>query len=441
MKFKKVVSVLLVVVMASAMVTGCGAKEEKETKKEGEKTELQVAVFEGGYGREYWDAIAEAFEKENKDVDVVIQANPEIGDVIRPNILAGNPPDFIYLPSSNKSGVTNAMIKDKALADISDVMEKVEDKIIPGILDSKACQPYGDGKTYLAPIYYSTTGLWYNADFFEKNNLEVPTTWDDFFALGDKEAELGRKLFTYQGTVPSYLESLIVPAIASGAGVDVMNGCFNYDSEAWKNPKVKEVLENIAKIGTEGYLMDGTVSLDHTQAQSQWLLGNAMFHPNGSWVEGEMADAPKEDGFEYGYTAAPVIDANGEKFVYTQIEEMFIPAKAKNIDLAKKFLEFQYTDEAVKLNAEKAKGIQPVIGASEYMKENASPAVYQSYAILDNGYKAYIGNFAPVTDTEIIPRDEFYNQVGNVMTGKLSVDEWINKMVEISDEVHDKVVQ
>ena len=441
MKWKRVMAVLLTVAMTGTLAAGCGSSGESEKESEGGKTELQVAVFEGGYGREYWDAVAEAFEKENPDVDVVIEANPEIGDVIRPNILAGNPPDFVYLPSSNKSGVTNAMIKDKALADISDVMEEVQDKLIPGIIDSKACQPYGDGKTYLAPIYYSTTGLWYNADFFEKNGLEVPVTWDDFFALGDKSEELGRKLFTYQGTVPSYLESLIVPAVASAAGKDVMDGCFNYDPEAWQNPEVKAVLENIAKIGTDGYLMDGTVSLDHTQAQSQWLLGNALLHPNGSWVEGEMEDAPKEDGFEYGYTAAPVMDESGDKTVYTQIEEMFIPAEAKNIDIAKEFLAFQYTDEAVKLNAEKAKGIPPVVGASEYMKENSSEAVYQSYAILDNGYTPYIGNFAPVTDTEIIPRDEFFNCVGDVMTGKMTVDEWIAKMVDISNQVKDKVVQ
>lgn len=441
MKLKKLLSVMLIASLTTTLAVGCGSKDSDKTDAKGKKTELQVAVFEGGYGRDYWDAIAEAFEKENEGVDVVIQANPEIGDVIRPNILAGNPPDFVYLPSSNKSGVTNAMIKDKALTDISDVMDKVSDKLIPGILESKSCQPYGDGKTYLAPMYYSTTGLWYNKDFFAKNNLEVPVTWDDFFALGDKSDELGRKLFTYQGTVPSYIESLIVPAIASAAGADVVDGLFNYDETAWKNPKVKEVLENVAKIGTGGYLMDGTVSLDHTQAQGQWLLGNAMFHPNGSWVEGEMADAPKEDGFEYGYAAAPVLDESGEKYVYTQIEEIFIPAEAKNVELAKKFLEFQYTDEAVKLNAEKAKGIQPVKGASEYMKDIASPAVYQSYAILDNGYTPYIGNFAPVSGTEIVPRDEFYNQVGDVMTGKLTVDEWIAKMVDICKQVQDKVVE
>lgn len=454
MKAKKALALVLAATTMATTFAGCGSsdnaatetetKTEETSKKEegtGEKTELQVAVFEGGYGREYWDAVAEAFEAENENVDVVIQANPEIGDVIRPNILAGNPPDFVYLPASNNSGVTTAMIKDKALADISDVMAEVQDKILPGFLESKACQPYGDGKTYLAPLYYSAMGMWYNKDFFDKNSLEAPATWEDFYALGDQGKELDRSLFTYQGIYPSYMESMIIPAIASAVGAEGMDACFTYDAEAWQKPEVKEVLENIAKIGTEGYLMKDTVSLDHTQAQGQWLLGKAMFHPNGSWVEGEMADAPREDEFQFGFAAPPVLDASADKYVYTAIEEMYIPAQAKNLDLAKEFLKFQYSDAAVKLNAEKAKGIPPVVGAAELMKEISSPAVYESYTIYDKGYKPYIGNFAAVADTEIIPKDEFYNQIGDVMSGKVSVDEWIAKMVEVCNEVQDKVVK
>ena len=454
MKWRKLTALLLTASLGFTMLAGCGNKENNETKdpdvtdndktddKEGddkEVVELSIAVHEGGYGRAYWDAVAEAFEKQHEGVKVVIQSSPEIGEVIRPQILAGNVPDFIYLPSSNASGVTTALIKDKALADISDVMEKVKDKIIPGFLDTKSCKPYDDGKIYLAPMYYSTMGLWYNKDYFEKNNLEVPVTWDDFFALGDKVTD--RALFTYQGLYPGYLESMVIPAIASAAGADVMESCFNYDETAWQTPEVKAVLANIAKIGTGGYLMEGTVALDHTQAQGQWLLGKAMFHPNGSWVEGEMADAPKEDGFEYGFAAPPVLDANGDKAVYTAVEEIFIPAAAKHVDLAKEFLEFQYSDEAVKLNAELAKGIPPVVGAAELIKEVASPAVYESYTIFDKGYVPYVGNFAPVEETEIIPKDELYNPIGDVMSGKLSVDDWIAKMVDMCKAVQDKVVK
>ena len=454
MKRQKCMALAMACMMGAGLLAGCSssssaapgsgtASGSQSTGGDAAQTqELNIAVFEGGYGSEYWVQVSKLFEEQHPGVKVNITANPKIGDIIRPNILAGNPPDFVYLTSVDSTGVTNAMIKDHALADISDVMAEVEDKLMPGFLENKNCQPYGDGKTYLAPIYYSTTGLWYNKNYFETNNLEVPVTWDEFFALGDQVKDIdGRALFTYQGIYPTYLESLINPALAAGVGTEGVQKMANYEKGAWDNDTVRAVLGNIAKIGTDGYLMEGTVALDHTQAQSEWLMGKAVFHPNGSWVEGEMQDAPREDGFEYGFCSAPVLNEGDDKYVYTQVEEMWIPAAAKNIDLAKEFLAFQYSDEAIALNAELAHGVPPVKGAAELLEGQISDAVYASYSLFDQGYLPIIGQpFGVVSGTELSPRDEFYNQVGDVMSGKETVDEWIAKTEEVSAQVCDKLV-
>ena len=56
------------------------------------------------------------------------------------------------------------MLKEEAIADISDVFDdELKDKMLDGILDGTDAQPYGDGKIYLAPIFYTPTGFWYNA--------------------------------------------------------------------------------------------------------------------------------------------------------------------------------------------------------------------------------------------------------------------------------------
>lgn len=54
------------------------------------------------------------------------------------------------------------MIKDNALRDLEAVMDmtvpgedvKVRDKILSGFLDTSLTNPYSDGKTYLAPMFY-----------------------------------------------------------------------------------------------------------------------------------------------------------------------------------------------------------------------------------------------------------------------------------------------
>ena len=443
MKRRKAAAVSAFILMG-VLLAGCSAHTaavDKDSADEPEKTKLQIAIFEGGYGREYWDAVCEAFEKENPDIDIVMQSNAEIGDIIRPTIIAGNPPDFVYLPSNNISGVTSALIKDHALADITDVMEEVEDKLIPGFLDTKSCQPYDDGKIYLAPMYYSPMGMWYNKDYFEKNSLEVPETWDEFFALGNDERCADRALFAYQGIYPAYMESVILSSIVSSAGTEAMDACLNYEEGAWRNEKVREVLDSIAKIGTEGYLLEGAIFMDHTQAQAEWLEGEAMFIPAGSWIENEMVRATRENGFSFGFAAAPALEQDDERYVYTRIEEMYIPAAAENIEAAKEFLAFQYSDTAIELNAKLAKGVPPVVGAAEKIKDYASEAVYESYRIFEQGYKPYMGEFAAVTGSNIVPRDSFYAQVGEVMSGMKTVDEWIEEMEAIGDQVRDSKVQ
>lgn len=427
---KRMLSILLVLVLACACVPAVA--ESTQT--------LKVAVFEGGYGADYWLEVAKLFEAANPGVTVEVEHNPEIGDIVRPQILAGDAPDFIYLASSNKSGLAQALIKDKALADLTDVFtDELKAKILPGFLDAKLCQPYGDGKIYLAPMFYSPTGLWYNKNYFETNKIDVPVTWDDFFALKDKVTD--RSVFTYQGSHPGYLEALIIPAIASAAGADVMDGCFSYDVNAWKNEVVVQTLSNIGKIGTDGLLLPGTQAMQFSEAQSEFVLGKAAFCTNGTWFEGEMADAPKEEGFEWGFCAAPAMSAESDKYVFTTCEEMYIPASAKNIDLAKKFLAFQYTDEAVALCAELAKGIPPVVGAAEVLKASVSGATYEAMAIYDKGYKPYIGGFSPVEDTSIIPKDEFYGKAGAAMSGELSGEEWANLMVTVSEDLVNKMVK
>ncbi|MEG2197763.1 MAG: carbohydrate ABC transporter substrate-binding protein [Cellulosilyticaceae bacterium] len=457
---KKFIAALLTSALAASAFTGCAAKEATpapEVKAEETKTEakeepapatpedqiLNIAVFEGGYGRAYWDAIAVEFEKANPGVKVVIEANPEIGEIIRPKLLSGDAPDFIYLPSTNGSGIANALVKDKLLADITDVFEDpaIKDKILPGFLDGTAAQPYGDGKIYLAPLYYSSTGLFYNADTFEKNGWDVPVTWDEFFALGDKAKEVGKSLITYQGLHPGYMEAMLIPAMVSSVGPEGFDKASAYEEGAWEQQGIIDAMKKIEDIQKGGYLMNGTVALDHTQSQSQWLLGNALFIPCGSWLEGEMADAPREEGFKWGFTASPVFNVDDEKYTLTVVEEMYIPAASDQVDLAKEFLKFQYTDVAVALNAELAKGIPPVKGAADVITPFVEEATAATYQVYEDGYNPYVLRFATVEGTEVNPKDELFNNVTTVMNGEMTAEEWSAHMEKVSDSVRDSVVK
>ena len=62
-------------------------------------------------------------------------------------------------------GFTETMLKEEAIADISDVFDdELKDKMLDGILDGTDAQPYGDGKIYLATDFLHTTGILVQCD-------------------------------------------------------------------------------------------------------------------------------------------------------------------------------------------------------------------------------------------------------------------------------------
>jgi len=422
--------------------------------------QLHIAVFQGGYGPEYWKEIVEKFEAAYPGVQVNMTISPRIGDVIRPQLVAGNPPDFLAITDTEQSGIMTSLVKEKGLLDITEVFEDkaldkdemLKDMILPGLLESTRFSPYQDGKVYMAPFNAGPMGLIYNKSLFQEKGWKLPETWDEFFALDEelkKEEnylvdENGKKtkraLFTYQGIYPEYLEEILYPSLANAAGMAQLNEIFEYESGSFKSESVKKVLDTLAKIGTEGYLMEGTVGLNHTQSQTDMMLGKAVFIVNGSWMENEMKDSPREEGFQFGMIPVPVFAKGDERYILSSYEQFSIPAKARNPELAKEFLKFLYTDESVKLFAEKSNGAFALKGAQELSKLYLTPGVYEMFS-------AYEGATAIVQDWKVLSKDSkvdirtplFKNAITPIMTGKMTTDQWMDQVEAAFAEIQAKM--
>lgn len=443
--------VLVLAACSSGNDTDTGQEDttkEKDTPKT-ETQELEVAVFQGGYGDQYWKELATRFEEKNPGTKVNITANPDIGEMIRPKIIAGTPPDLVYLNQTDPSGVTQGLIKEQGFLELTDLFSEnaldedvaLKDKILPGILESIYMAPYGDGKIYMAPYNYNVMGFWYNKTLFDEEGIEIPKTWDEFFALNEVAKEHDRALFTYQGTVPSYLEEILIPAVYSLGGEEAMNQMLNYDPEFWGTDIALDALGIIETIAnTDNALMNGTVALDHTQSQTSFMQGDAMFIPNGNWFEGEMEEAPREEGFEFGFLGVPTFDANDPLLALTSVEQMYIPKEAANPELAKEFLKFMYTEESVKLNGEFAKAAMAVVGASDIVEEYLTESSYNVFKAVESGMYAMSGNFAPVpTGVNVDPREVLFDQVASVMNKEMTKEEWAEKMHEVYTKVAEKM--
>jgi N-acetylglucosamine transport system substrate-binding protein len=402
--------------------------------------------LEGGYGTKLYEDAARAFEDLNPGVTVKTQFSKSIEDEISPGMQAGQFPDVVVLGQGREQGLTETMIKDNALEDLSDVLSMtipgesgtVSDKLIDGIVGSLGTNPYGDGRTFLMPLNYSPTGLVYDIGLFEQKGWELPGTWDELWALGDAAKADDISLFTYPtaGYMDSYFNSLL----AGVGGEQLFNDVMSYAEGVWEKPEAQQAIELTSKLLTQ-YTNPNTVGYanqqDFTKNQQSVLDDKSIFMPNGTWIEGEMADAPRPDHFKWGIAPLPAVNAGDPRYVTTSIETAWIPAGAANKELAKQFIAFLYSDTAVAAFAA-SNAIQPVKGVASLVPE----ALQGFYAIYDTaGVKALVGGWSAAPPVEGVSiQGTLYDTCNSIITGDKTAAEWLDALNAASEALRAAVV-
>ncbi len=457
---KKGLALVLAVVMTLALVAcggnnstnnagnGSNAGNTGDTGSDaGETTTIKVAALESAYEEAYpgmWQEVCDAFTAQTGiQVELTLERNLE--DVIGASMQGGDYPDVIHLATGREAGLTEQFIKDKNIADITDVLSMtvpgedvtVADKLAGGFTDTALTNPYGDGKTYLAPMFYSPCGLFYNAGLFEEKGWDVPTTWDEMWELGDKAAAEGISLFTYPTT--GYFDAFLYALMYTVGGPEFFNEATTYAEGVWDTPEAQQCFDIINKLAsyTNPITPAQANDQDFTMNQQLVLDNKALFMPNGTWIVGEMAEAPRADGFQWGMTALPAATEGGDRYSYTWFEQAWIPAGAQNIDAAKQFLAFLYSDTACEIFA-KGGAIQPVLGVADMLEGDN----VMFYSIYDNGAKAAMGNFAAYTAVPGLGtvREVFLDPVNSLVEGTLTEEEWIANVKAASDQMRANLV-
>lgn len=454
---KKILCLLLVLVMITAVFAGCKGSEEDPaptnaptaqqpddtsdvdpTDPPANPSSITVAAIETAYGKQMWVDVCAAFTAQT-GIEVELTTDAKLEDVIGPAMQGGEFPDVIHLATGREAALTEQFIRDKNIADITDVLSMtvpgedalVSEKIAGGFTESSLTNPYNDGKTYLAPMFYSPCGLFYNAGLFAEKGWTVPATWDEMWELGDKAKEEGIYLFTYPTT--GYYDAFFYALMYSVGGADFFEAATHYEEGIWDSAEAKTCFDIVAKLATYTNPLTPAQSSDADFRMNQQLVldNQALFMPNGTWVVGEMADAPRAEGFEWGMTALPAVEAGGSGYSYTWLEQAWIPAGAEHIDAAKQFVAFLYSDAACEIFAQSG-AIQPVIGVADTLEgDNA-----MFYSIYDNGAKSAIGSFASFTAIPGVEvRAVFFDPVNSLVAGTMTQEEWVNGIKAASDQM------
>ena len=372
---------------------------------EAEEQELNIAIFQGGYGDAYWNQMVELFEESHEGVKVNMTISPTIGDIIRPQIVAGNAPDFICLNDGGEDGVILSLIKDHALLNLDDVFDgenyagtgTLRDDITDGILSSTKCAPYGDDEIYLAPFNSGPQGLIYNKTFFDENNLEVPKTWDEYKALAEElktDDMYGTTVFG-SGTdaVCSFLD-FACQAGAEGLVYD-KDGNVNITDQAYV-----DALNFMVEMANADY--SPTDSLATAATESQELFTNGKVAMQLNWSHQYPAAVAALGADKVG--CAPMIGGSAGIGATTGPWYESVMKNSKNKDMALKYVEYMYDHNADYMN--------------ETLKIAGRTSVYEESAkVAGNEHTQAVLDTLGAAQTQPRPMVVTWSQVEEVLVG------------------------
>lgn len=441
MKKFKIFATLLM----SLAVFSCGSQGEKKTAEavKDKKVELKFSAFEGGYGDKVWPEIVEAYKEVNPNVNVILTQSKTIEEELTSKIKGGQYPDVVMLATGRKAGFTENFIKEQALEKLSDVLDrvvpgenkKVSEKVEEGFINNGITKPYNDNELYLMPVFYSTTGLFYNKTLFEKEGFKVPETWDEFFMLADKAKAKGISLFTY--AVAGYLDSFLPSAIATVYGYEGVNKFYNFDSSIFKGPEGDKLFSILEKVfaNTDKTTVSNANAQNYRKNQQLVIDEKALFMPNGFWVVGEMKDTTP-DTMKWGMMALPALDK--DRYAYSFFEQIWVPASAENKEAAKDFIAFLYSDKAASIFA-KHNAVQPI---NSYPYEKLPEDLQLFFELYKNGAKSIVGGFVPTEPVEgLTINNEVYNVVDSVVNKTKSIKDYRNNLIEKFDILKKHIIK
>ena len=442
---KKVLTIALSGAMLVGLLTGC-------TPTKSNSGVLKVAAIETAYGSQMWKAVCAAFT-EQTGIEVELTTDKNLEDVISGPMQSGDYPDVVHLATGRPAGLTEQMIKQKALYPLDNALhmtvpgenQMALEKIAGGFTNTSMTNPYDDGKTYLAPMFYSPCGLFYNQKLFEAKGWKVPTTWDEMWALGDQAKAEGIALFTYP--TAGYYDAFMFALMYAIGGPEFFDKATRYEEGIWDSAEAKTLFEILDKLAD--YTHEKTPAQannqDFTKNQLMVMQNEALFMPNGTWIVGEMSQAEKTltNEFAWGMTAIPATNEDGDSYSFCWFEQAWIPAGAENKEAAEQFIAFLYSDKACEIfantqiknedgSASKSNAIQPVLGIADKLEGDNK----LFFSIYDKGAKAAMGGFAafkeiPGVDVSSV----FFQPIDSLVAGTLTIEEYVNNIKLASDKM------
>lgn len=355
-KMKKIISIFLSLMMILSM-SACGSKKQEETVQEGFKPSLETSVkgnikIAGGYDN--FEALEAEFDRFNDyypNVELVYTKIDDYNNMIG-TVLDGNDAPDIYVNYSWMYG------RDQYKSSI-DHAENLADPALGLDLDcirSNILLNTADGTLPMVPVFSNTYGMLVNQSIFEKEGLNVPTTYDELLevcnTLREKGYENPMMGFSKEETT-SIFTLTIYPFFCGTVAEDkeAVEKLNSLDTSAGEY--MRPSLEKISQ-----FLKDSEVNIkecdkieDNYEAVIlRFFEGDVpMMTCSGDTVSGTKKRESRSEAFiaePFKYTFVPVPMSNeGVTFLDMSNLQFSVNKDSSNLDVSNEFMRFLITSK------------------------------------------------------------------------------------------------
>ena len=303
------------------------------------RVELSVLNFRPE-DQDFYEWMIDEFEKEYPNIRVIYEAvdTGNYATLLNSRFIINEVDVYGIQPGASLSGAVS-LARSYPLNDLN---------IWDDVTDVAKNEITFDGNQLIAPLTSVSNVVYFKVDYFRDNNLNVPTTWQEFidvleFMKNDSSVVApivfgGRELWP-MAMIISQLETTIVRPAYPNIVQDIVHN----DLKLENTPEFMLMLERLNIL--TNYFQPGSAGFDYALAPGQFASRNYPLMIDGSWSLSAIREA--NPNAEIGIFLLPGND-DPEKNVYHPGKVgagWSIAPSSRNKDAAKKFIEFQFRPE------------------------------------------------------------------------------------------------
>jgi raffinose/stachyose/melibiose transport system substrate-binding protein len=349
-------SALVAAMLAASLLAACSGGTNAASGSGDNKTLTLASVDQGSI-----EDVVKAFEAANPGVKVNFTTSgaDQYQQQIRTQLASGTAPDVMTVwPGNGNPGATFVLAKPGYLLDLSD--QPWASKYPAGV---KSVAEY-NGKTYNAIFGLNGIGAVYNQQAMDKAGLKPPSTWTELLSFCKAAAAKGTPAFAL-GIQDNWVTQLVLYALVA---TTVYSKDADFDKKmaagqaSFSNSEWTTALAKYIEMNKSGCFQPNALGTSYEASQGLAATGKTLGIVQGNWVVALLKG--KNPNGTFVLKALPANDDPVSVFMPAAAGAGYgVNAKAKNKDLAMKFITYVMSPEGMSVFNKKQGSLPSLPGA------------------------------------------------------------------------------